>query len=129
MDWVSADNQDGLACPPSVILSAAKDLHTARREILRCAQDDSSAYIGPANVWRMSMRCVRGPSPPGTGVRKDATSLTLAKSMSPTIFPLTGLMPASSTTAPGLTISAVMRAGRPMLNPRISALRVVLGRA
>jgi len=31
--------------PPSVILSAAKDLRTAPREILRCAQDDSSPLV------------------------------------------------------------------------------------
>jgi len=30
-----------LAIPSSVILSAAKDLRSARREILRCAQDDN----------------------------------------------------------------------------------------
>jgi hypothetical protein len=29
----------------AVILSAAKDLRTAQREILRCAQDDSSAEV------------------------------------------------------------------------------------
>src|ERR1700719_1315701 len=32
----------GQAHPSSVILSAAKDLRPAPREILRCAQDDSS---------------------------------------------------------------------------------------
>jgi hypothetical protein len=31
--------------PPSVILSAAKDLHLARREILRYAQDDSRSEV------------------------------------------------------------------------------------
>ncbi len=30
---------------PSVILSAAKDLRPAPREILRCAQDDSGAEV------------------------------------------------------------------------------------
>src|SRR5712691_2908275 len=31
--------------PPAVILSAAKDLRTARGAILRCAQDDSRASV------------------------------------------------------------------------------------
>jgi hypothetical protein len=32
--------------PEAVILSAAKDLRCARREILRCAQDDTSHLAG-----------------------------------------------------------------------------------
>jgi hypothetical protein len=32
--------------PEAVILSAAKDLRSARREILRCAQDDTSHLAG-----------------------------------------------------------------------------------
>jgi hypothetical protein len=36
--------------PPSVILSAAKDLRLAPREILRCAQDDSSASKNPSGA-------------------------------------------------------------------------------
>ena len=31
--------------PPSVILSAAKDLSLGRAQILRCAQDDSRAEV------------------------------------------------------------------------------------
>jgi len=31
--------------PPAVILSAAKDLSPGRAQILRCAQDDSSASV------------------------------------------------------------------------------------
>src|ERR1700694_5612214 len=37
--------------PYPVILSAAKDLRAARREILRCAQDDSSASGNAYGLW------------------------------------------------------------------------------
>src|SRR6266536_1485414 len=77
----------------------------------------------------MSVRWVSGPNPAGTGVMNDATSLTLTKSISPTTLPPTVLIPASSTIAPGFTISAVIIAGRPTLTTRISALRVILARS
>ena len=42
--------------PEAVILSAAKDLRLARREILRCAQDDTSPLAGsfPKKPTRVS---------------------------------------------------------------------------
>src|SRR5713101_7779463 len=59
--------------PPSVILSAAKDLRPAPREILRCAQDDSRASVNAsgdkprpgscvlvANRKRLTFRVLRG---------------------------------------------------------------------
>ncbi len=53
---------------------------------------------------------VIGPTPPGTGVIRLASSAAASYSTSPT---LPGLYPASSTTAPGLIHSPRMSSGRP----------------
>ena len=44
--------------PPSVILSAAKDLSLGRAQILRCAQDDSSAEVHVSGAYpALEVRC------------------------------------------------------------------------
>ena len=69
-----------------------------------------------------------GPTPPGTGEIQPATSRTASKSTSPTsrLLPSCSmrLMPTSITTAPGFTMSAVIRFGRPTAATRMSARRV-----
>ena len=79
-----------------------------------------AAILAEAMVLCMSMVMVIGPTPPGTGVMAAAFSLTASKSTSPTslkprLVPgaSTRLTPTSTTTAPGLTISAVMQPARP----------------
>lgn len=48
---------------------------------IRCAD-----LIADCTVFRISIATVIGPTPPGTGVMKPATSLAAAKSTSPTNF-------------------------------------------
>ncbi len=71
---------------------------------------------------------VSGPTPPGTGVMAEATSFTLPKSTSPlhrqplsTLGSSTRLVPTSTTTAPGLTMSALISSGTPTAATRMSA--------
>ena len=74
------------------------------------------------SVLRRSMATVIGPTPPGTGVIREATSATLGKSTSPQSEPSARLwMPTSMTTAPGLIQSARTCSGRPMAAIRMSA--------
>ena len=63
--------------------------------------------------WVSSRALVSGPTPPGTGVMAEATSLADSKSTSPTSLPSTTLIPTSTTTAPGLSIAPVTRPGLP----------------
>src|SRR5205814_4069575 len=63
-------------------------------------------------VLYRSMVIVIGPTPPGTGESHPATSAT-RPSTSPTHFPSTQLLPTSTTTAPGLTMSGVTSRGTP----------------
>jgi hypothetical protein len=70
-------------------------------------------------VLRMSMAMVMGPTPPGTGVIMDATFLADAKSTSPTkrkpaflLGSMSGLVPTSMMTAPGLTHAPWMTPNR-----------------
>ena len=65
-----------------------------------------------------------GPTPPGTGVIRDACFDTEAKSTSPTSLPSKRLIPTSITTALFLTISRVTKLGLPIAAIRISADRV-----
>ena len=65
-----------------------------------------------------------GPTPPGTGVIAEATALADSKSTSPTSLSSTTLMPTSTTTAPGLSISPVIRPGTPAATTTTSASRV-----
>ena len=83
-----------------------------------------------------SIAIVIGPTPPGTGVISDATSLTSSNFTSPTMrYPrgrdasVTRLMPTSITTAPGFTMSAVTISGLPMAAIRMSARRVCAARS
>src|SRR4051794_12166974 len=67
-----------------------------------------------------SIARVIGPTPPGLGATWPATSTT-SSATSPAIFPSTRLTPTSSTAAPGLTISAVIRPGTPAAATTMSA--------
>mmetsp|Transcript_51983 Transcript_51983/g.90739 ORF Transcript_51983/g.90739 Transcript_51983/m.90739 type:complete len:221 (-) Transcript_51983:387-1049(-) len=92
----------------------------------------------PLMVLRRSIAMVMGPTPPGTGVMREATSLHSLKSQSPTnLYPFlevgssTELIPTSMTTAPGfnqlpLTISALPTAATTMSARRtVSAMSLV----
>ena len=70
---------------------------------------------------------VIGPTPPGTGVMRPATSKTEG-STSPTRPALVRLTPTSITVAPDFTISGVTIPGRPTAATRMSALRVCSAR-
>ena len=63
-----------LRCAQGQALSAAKDLRLARREILRCAQDDTSHLAGsfPKKLTRVSTPAggLRLPAPPAQLLRK-----------------------------------------------------------
>src|SRR5262245_63467155 len=64
------------------------------------------------SVLCISITIVIGPTPLGTGVIIPATSLTASKSTSPASLPSgRRLMPTSTTTAPGRTISALTKRG------------------
>ena len=66
----------------------------------------ASACSRAANrVLCNSIATVKGPTPPGTGVIRPATSFTPSKSTSPTSPASVRFTPTSTTTAPGLTIS------------------------
>ena len=65
------------------------------------------------------------PTPPGTGVIHEHFGATCSKSTSPTILPFSSrLIPTSTSTTPGLTISAVTKPGIPTATIMMSALRV-----
>ncbi len=84
---------------------------------------------------RSSTATVTGPTPPGTGLSQPATALTSSKATSPTVrwAPVvssrTLLTPTSTTTAPGLTISARISPGTPAAETSTSASRVRLARS
>ena len=94
----------------------------------------TSRPAGERRARRPRRRCVSsmarviGPTPPGFGLssrpprrRPGATS--------PAILPSTRLTPASSTAAPGLTMSAVTRAGDPAAATTMSACRTCAARS
>ena len=75
------------------------------------------------------MATVIGPTPPGTGLTAEATAATSSKATSPTVLRVpsgasTREMPTSITTAPGLTMSAVISPGVPAAEMSTSAVRV-----
>ncbi len=69
-----------------------------------------------------------GHTQPGTGDIAHAISRTLSKSTSPWTYPFTNVLPTSTTTAPGFTISAVINRGFPIATMRTSALPVISAR-
>src|SRR5579862_1892703 len=89
-----------------LLRSAAKRLEL-HRYVPTVRLPDSWASRAAITVLASSIVIVIGPTPPGTGVIAPATSLTLAKSTSPTSLLSTRVVPTSITTAPGLTISAL----------------------
>ena len=96
--------------PASQVLKPRKAYHQQSGSQLssgRGCRERSKA----CRVFLRSMATVMGPTPPGTGVMAEATGATESKSTSPTSFPSTRLIPTSITTAPGLTISPVIRRG------------------
>ena len=75
------------------------------------------------------MATVMGPTPPGTGDTQPASWATSSNATSPTVRCLpsasvTLLIPTSITTAPGLTMPAVMSPGLPTAEMSTSAVRV-----
>src|SRR5215472_16075586 len=81
-------------------------------------------------VLRNRHAIVIGPTPPGTGVIAPATVRTDAKSTSPTTRLLPsgnarGLIPTSTTVAPGLTQSVVTMCGWPTAATRTSDRRQI----
>ena len=74
------------------------------------------------------MARVIGPTPPGLGERKPATSAT-AGCTSPVSLPSTCETPTSSTAAPGLTMGGVIRCGTPAAATTTSARRTCAARS
>src|SRR5207245_7722577 len=71
------------------------------------------------SVLRRSIAIVIGPTPPGTGVIAWARAATLAKSTSPTSFPVSRrLMPTFTIHTPSFTMSDVLVYGSPDATPR-----------
>ena len=66
-------------------------------------------------------RVLLKPASPGTGVIAPATSRADSKATSPTIRPPTTLIPTSTTTAPGLSMDAVISPGWPAATTTMSA--------
>src|SRR5262245_51632571 len=103
------------------------------------------------SVFFSNIAIVRGPTPPGTGVRAPATSATSGCTSPTTTDPrrsnvsrpfapgakifstadrsLSRLMPTSTTVAPGFTNARVTNAGRPIAATRMSASRATAGRS
>jgi UDPglucose 6-dehydrogenase len=75
-----------------------------------------------------SMARVIGPTPPGMGASQPATSATSAAT-SPTSPVPVRVIPTSTTAAPGLTMSAVSRPGRPAATTTMSAVLVCAARS
>ena len=83
-------------------------------------------------VFFNNIAIVIGPTPPGTGVMKDAFLDTFLKSTSPTIrYPFsvvsyaTLVFPTSITTTSSFTISAFKKLGTPNADMMISACEVI----
>ena len=74
-------------------------------------------------VFLINMARVIGPTPPGLGESQPATSATPGPK-SPTCLPSTQLVLTSTTAAPGLTMSLLMRFARPAAPTKMSASRV-----
>ena len=76
------------------------------------------------------MARVIGPTPPGIGASQPATSAT-SGATSPTRPRVASVrvMPTSTTAAPGLTMSAVSRPGRPAATTTMSAVLVCAARS
>ena len=85
-----------------------------------------SAASAASSVFCISVATVIGPTPPGTGVIQLARCAAASNPTSPTRRPSSSrLMPTSITTAPGLTHSPGISAGRPTATTRMSALRTL----
>src|ERR1051326_2267464 len=89
-----------------------------------------TAISAARTVFCISIAIVIGPTPPGLGVMLPAIGWTPAKSTSPTkreplfaVASLTRFTPTSTTTAPGLTISAFTNSATPIAAIKISARR------
>ena len=76
-----------------------------------------------------SIAIVIGPTPPGTGVIRAATSATSAVATSPTRPASVRFIPTSTTVAPGFTQSARTISGRPTAAIRTSASRQAAARS
>src|SRR3954447_18298603 len=89
--------------------------HADRASRATCCSAASTTFCS-------SIARVIGPTPPGFGATKPATSTT-SRETSPAILPSTRLTPTSRTAAPGFTTSAVTRPGTPAAATTMSALR------
>src|SRR3954471_21554211 len=96
----------------------------------RHADSTSTAAACSAAVTTLTSSSARviGPTPPGLGATKPATSST-SRATSPAILPSTRLTPTSRTAAPGLTTSLVIRPGTPAAATTMSAPRTCAARS
>src|SRR3954454_15968880 len=98
----------------------------------RHGQADSASSAAACSAARTtfcsSIARVIGPTPPGLGATKPATSTT-SRATSPAILPSTRLPPTSSTAAPGFTMSALISPGTPAAATTMSAVRTCAARS
>ena len=100
-----------------------------RRRSSRCTRSARRGLrLGGPTMLVSSIARVIGPTPPGLGLTQPATSAT-SGATSPAILPSTRLTPTSSTAAPGLTMSPVMRPGTPAAATTMSAWRTSAARS
>src|SRR6266545_5161497 len=89
----------------------------------------SAAASAASTTLLSSIARVIGPTPPGIGAIHDACSRA-SGAMSPTILPSAPrLVPTSSSTAPGLTMSAVIRPADPAAAITMSPVRTTAARS
>src|SRR5215218_656935 len=88
----------------------------------------AAACSAARTTFCSSIARVIGPTPPGFGATKPATSTT-SSATSPAIFPSTRLTPTSRPAAPGLSLSAVIRPGTPAAATTMSAVRTWAARS
>ena len=95
-----------------------------RNGVSATAQEAQTLARAACSVLESSIAIVIGPTPPGTGRDRAGDLAARARSRRRRRVPSSvRLMPTSITTAPGLTISAVTKRGRPMAATRTSARR------
>src|SRR5215207_7969640 len=98
-------------------------LRSGRSRLLHWPPHEAASCSARSTTLLRSIARVIGPTPPGTGATRLATSYTLG-SRSPTRPFAVRVMPTSTHTAPVLIMLAVIRPGRPAAATTISAAPV-----
>jgi hypothetical protein len=94
------------------------------------AGSTGEVVVYKADISHSGASASESPTPPGTGVNAPARPMTASASTSPTRLPFSsGVVPTSTTTAPGVTCSAPSIRGRPTAATRMSASLVRAARS